>query len=476
MYWRMYSGRNCVNYAAYRMVDAGLPDVRPWSGSGNATNWGRAMSSITDKTPVVGSIAWWKGGAPGASSLGHVAYVEKVVSSSEIIISESNYGSDFDWRRLTKPTNWPTGFIHFSDAAIVNLVKPTISGTPQVGQTLTVGNGKWKPVSNAAIQWYADGKAIANQTHRSITPTKGLLGKRLSAKVTASLTHYESSSVTTAQTAPVAAGNLKLVASPTITGTPQVGGTLTVGSAKYSPPVHVGAIRWYADGKPIPGATGRTITLSEALVGKQITAAVVGTREAWNPLTSKAAAVGPVVWPQLTPASSGKISGTPSYGRVLKVSTGGFKASGVKTYYQWYRGSSPIKGATKASYKTTADDLGKTIRVRVHAKAPKFRDYIATYAAPGRIQATPTIRIGVNGHHRAEQIRIRILGPGGYLPRQTVSVMTHSVIKKVRLVKGFATVKFNNVPAGKRRVRVTFTGDAALVPRVKEVTTRVYKH
>ena len=96
MYWLMYSGRNCVNYAAYRMVAAGMPDQRPWSGSGNAMNWGKAMSSITDTTPAVGAVAWWKAYAPGAGSLGHVAYVERIVSPTEIVVSESNWGSDFD--------------------------------------------------------------------------------------------------------------------------------------------------------------------------------------------------------------------------------------------------------------------------------------------------------------------------------------------------------------------------------------------
>ena len=42
MYWRMYAGHNCTNYAAYRMIKAGLPTERPWSGSGMAYNWGVA--------------------------------------------------------------------------------------------------------------------------------------------------------------------------------------------------------------------------------------------------------------------------------------------------------------------------------------------------------------------------------------------------------------------------------------------------
>ena len=82
MYWRMYAGHNCTNYVAYRMIKAGMSTERPWSGSGNASNWGVQMSKITDQTPRVGAVAWWKAGVVGAGSSGHVAYVEKVVSDT----------------------------------------------------------------------------------------------------------------------------------------------------------------------------------------------------------------------------------------------------------------------------------------------------------------------------------------------------------------------------------------------------------
>ena len=42
MYWRMYSGHNCTNYAAYRVIKNGYSSTRPWDGSGNATYWGTA--------------------------------------------------------------------------------------------------------------------------------------------------------------------------------------------------------------------------------------------------------------------------------------------------------------------------------------------------------------------------------------------------------------------------------------------------
>ena len=85
-YWRMYAGTNCTNYVAYRLVSTnGMPNTRPHSGDGNAEDWGTTESKITDKKPVVGSVAWW--GRTGH----HVAYVEQVVSSTEIVVSESNW-------------------------------------------------------------------------------------------------------------------------------------------------------------------------------------------------------------------------------------------------------------------------------------------------------------------------------------------------------------------------------------------------
>ena len=92
MYWRMYSGHNCTNYAAYRMVQERPAQLRPWTGSGNATNWGTSMSRDHQRHPAVGSVAWWKAGVYPAGSAGHVAYVEKVVSANEIIVSHGQLG------------------------------------------------------------------------------------------------------------------------------------------------------------------------------------------------------------------------------------------------------------------------------------------------------------------------------------------------------------------------------------------------
>jgi surface antigen len=178
MYWRMYSGHNCTNYAAYRMVHSGLPNQRPWSGGGNATYWGTSVPSLTDRTPAVGAVAWWKANTGPAGSAGHVAYVEKVVDSDEIIISQDSWGGDFSWAVVTKASgNWPSGFIHFNDLKLVNKAAPVVSGVAKVGATLTASAGTWSPTdAKVSYQWFANGAAIPQATKSTLPLTGSLLG------------------------------------------------------------------------------------------------------------------------------------------------------------------------------------------------------------------------------------------------------------------------------------------------------------
>ena len=112
-YWSQYTGHNCTNYVGYRLVANGLPNRRPSTLSGNAYNWGPSFGTQTDGNPAVGAVAWWD---QSYSSTGHVAYVEKVISPDEILVSEDNWGGDFRWRRVTRTGGrWPQGFIHLND-------------------------------------------------------------------------------------------------------------------------------------------------------------------------------------------------------------------------------------------------------------------------------------------------------------------------------------------------------------------------
>ena len=60
---------------------------------GNAENWDSNAASlgfVVDSVPEVGAIAQWNPNENGASSGGHVAYVEQVNGNGSVNVSEYN--------------------------------------------------------------------------------------------------------------------------------------------------------------------------------------------------------------------------------------------------------------------------------------------------------------------------------------------------------------------------------------------------
>lgn len=88
-----------------------------------------------------------------------------------------------------------------ANAAPVNTIRPTVSGTPQPGQSLVCGNGQWTgtPAPTYAQQWLRNGTAIDGATTSSYQVTDADLGAQLVCRVTAS----NSQGSATAQSAPV---------------------------------------------------------------------------------------------------------------------------------------------------------------------------------------------------------------------------------------------------------------------------------
>jgi surface antigen len=123
MYWRMYSGDNCTNYAAYvesTIYRAPTPGYLLGNGGQWASN-AKANGVPVNHTPSVGAVAEWNGGDPGIPYPGHVGVVEEVgPRGSWIIVSQQNIWGDtngYEWRFIRKGSNvwqsWPDNFIHF---------------------------------------------------------------------------------------------------------------------------------------------------------------------------------------------------------------------------------------------------------------------------------------------------------------------------------------------------------------------------
>ena len=394
MYWRMYAGHNCTNYVAYRMVRSGLSSSRPWTGSGNATNWGRAMSSITNSTPAVGAVAWWKAGVKPAGSVGHVAYVERVVSASEIIVSQDSWGGDFSWARITRTTSgWPSGFIHFNDVRLQNTVKPTVTGTAKVGSTLTATPGTWNPSgATFGYQWSANGVAIAGATGTTLKPVLAQVGKRITVLVTAAHTGYASVAAASAATAAVLPGVLSNTEAPTITGDPRVGSILEASPGAWTPVPDALAYQWRAGGEGITGGTGSTLTVSPELVGKALSVTVEATKKGY-PATSRTTAATAAVEPgTLELPETPAVVGAPEPGQTLTVEVPEI-APEAAVAVQWLRAGVVVPGATARSYRLGAADLGHRLSVRVMVTRPGYISLSTRTVPTTLVRAKPRITV-----------------------------------------------------------------------------------
>jgi hypothetical protein len=104
--------------------------------------------------------------------------------------------------------------------------------------------------------------------------------------------------------------------------------------------------QWYRGSTAIKGATKKTYKLTAADKGKTVKVKVTGAKSGFTTVSKTSKATAKVKAGALTTATP-KIGGTAKAGKKLTAKAGTWGPGTVKLTYQWYRGSSKIKGATK---------------------------------------------------------------------------------------------------------------------------------
>ncbi len=265
---------------------------------------------------------------------------------------------------------------------------PTISGTAQVSETLTAdtsGIADADGLTNATFsyQWVAnDGSSdadIAGAMSSTYTLTFAEAEKTISVRVSFTDDRGNAESLTSAATEAVSAtsqqqANSPATGQPTISGTAQVGQTLTADTSGIADEDGLADVsysyQWQADGADIAGATGDTYTLADAEEGQAITVTVSFTDDAGNAESLTSAATNAVAPKPNTPATGlPTISGTAQVGETLVAYTSGISDDDGLTNatfsYQWRADGSDIAGATASSYALTDADEGRAISVQV---------------------------------------------------------------------------------------------------------------
>ena len=196
---------------------------------------------------------------------------------------------------------------------------------------------------------------------------------------------------------------------PTISGTPQVGETLTADTSGIADADGLDnstfSYQWLSDDADIAGATASTYPLVSDDEGKTLKVRVSFTDDAANDETLTSAATGEVeALPNRPATGAPSISGTAQVGELLTADTSGIAdADGLTnvTYsYRWIAndGSSDtdIAGETGITYTLVETDEGKTIKVQVSFTDDADNDESLTSQATARVAAAaPTEPPGI---------------------------------------------------------------------------------
>lgn len=274
-----------------------------------------------------------------------------------------------------------------------NTAVPSVTGTPQVGRTLTATTGSWSgdtPMT-FAFQWQrcsASGTtcgAIAGATSSSYAVVAADVGGSLRVVVTAT-NASGSASAASAPTAPVAGATVppSPQAQPDPRGEARVGRTITVTTGTWAGDAPITfSFQWQrcVPAAPncgaIPGATGQSYTVVAADVGQRLRALVTGTNRAGS-ATIASNQTAPVVAltgaPTLTIAPSIANGSSVAVGQTLTGTSGSWSGTPPIVFgYGWNRcdaagnNCAPIPGATATAYVVTSADVGRTLRLAVRA-------------------------------------------------------------------------------------------------------------
>ena len=163
------------------------------------------------------------------------------------------------------------------------LTRPSISGKPQLGATLTADPGTWTASSPAfSYLWFVDGRAITSATQRTYVPTSGTLGKTLTVQVTARVAGRAAGVAVSDPTPTITSNNvIEVVRAPTITGRAAVGQTLGVDRGYWTPSGLTWSYVWVRDGQAISGARSSTYTLTSADWGRKVAVKVYAVKSGY---------------------------------------------------------------------------------------------------------------------------------------------------------------------------------------------------
>jgi hypothetical protein len=172
--------------------------------------------------------------------------------------------------------------------------RPVIVGNASPGATLSVSRPPAVPAPDSvSYRWRLDGASIRGANRTTLTVRSEWRGHEITVGATVGKAAYVSEAVTS----PAARVGRAYSASPrpVISGTVRVGSTLTATRGTWSPTPSSFSFQWYADGRPISGATTSKYTLKGSDYKKEITVTARSYRAGYGTVLRRSAATNEVL-------------------------------------------------------------------------------------------------------------------------------------------------------------------------------------
>ncbi|MDF9866981.1 hypothetical protein OKW22_000540 [Bacilli bacterium PM5-3] len=268
------------------------------------------------------------------------------------------------------------------DTTITNSIKPQISGTGKVGNTLNVSKGSWVNNNNTlteltySYEWYADNYKINNASTSSLTLTSDLVNKTISAKVFVEKTGYTGASQLTSNSIIVSKGDFINNNKPQIIGTGKIDSELTLTNGDWSISGLTYNYEWYANDEKLSEGSNKLIVTSD-LTEKEISGKVIASKIGYNSLSQESSNTIKVFInePKLINIELPTITGVAKAGNTISVSNGVWnETDGLEYKYQWYSNGNKIDGANKSTFYLNNNYERKSISAKVTVSKLGYKD------------------------------------------------------------------------------------------------------
>jgi len=315
---------------------------------------GQWVSVFAHSEPT--SFGWWVRVAADGTLAGELP--AELPEGEHSLVVQNADGAVLGWQAVTveaAPAGGPT-----------NVVPPSFTGTPRVGETLTAVPGEWVDAEGLDFDyaWFTtEDEPLGAGATLVIEPSE--LGKSILVVETARAESDPVAVASSGSSTPVATGALT-TGTPTISGTAKVGEVLSAAPGSGWTPGTEFSYAWFESGNATPIGTGWSLTVPASAATRTITVEVTGSLPGYADAAASSMATRTVIG-VLASTASPTVSGTTSLGSTLSVSSGSWNATPSSLAYQWLADGTVLPGETGTRLVLGAAHAGKSISVRLTA-------------------------------------------------------------------------------------------------------------